>query len=153
MWTNPSLLTRRQMLRRAGGGAGLLALASLLQDTGFLTEAVGPLMKSPFEWAQHGQSGTWVSDLFPQMATHVDKMAFIHSCHTESNNHSPALFMINTGSTRMGFPCVGSWVTYGLGSESRNLPAFVVMSDPLDRGLPKGNAQKWGAGLLPSVYS
>ncbi len=120
--------------------------------TGFFTEAVGPLMKSPFAWAQHGESGTWVSDLFPHMAGHVDKMAFIHSCHTESNNHSPALFMINTGSTRMGFPCVGSWTTYGLGSESRNLPAFVVMSDPLDRGLPKGHASNWGAGFLPSVY-
>ncbi len=205
------------MLRRAGGGAGLLALAGLFQDnglllpsaqaaannplaprashfptraksviwlfmnggpsqvdtwdykpelarqdgkkldgfdnrTGFFTESVGPLMKSPFDWAQHGQSGTWVSDLFPHLARHVDKMAFIHSCHTESNNHSPALFMINTGSTRMGFPCVGSWLTYGLGSESRNLPSFVVMSDPLDRGLPKGHASNWGAGFLPSVY-
>lgn len=205
------------MLRRAGGGAGLLALACLLKDsrllvpsayadstsplsphpphfpakaksviwlfmnggpsqvdtwdykpelikrdgkpldgfdskTGFFPDAVGPLMKSPFEWAQHGQSGAWVSDLFPNMARHVDKMAFIHSCHTESNNHSPALFMINTGSTRMGFPCVGSWVTYGLGSESKDLPAFVVMSDPLDRGLPKGNASNWGSGFLPSVY-
>jgi hypothetical protein len=79
-------------------------------------------------------------------------MAFLHSCHTESNNHSPALFMINTGSTRMGFPCVGSWMTYGLGSESRDLPSFVVMSDPLDRGLPKGQASNWGAGFLPSVY-
>ncbi|MFZ4820167.1 MAG: DUF1501 domain-containing protein, partial [Limisphaerales bacterium] len=110
------------------------------------------LMKSPFAWAQHGQSGTWASDLFPHLSRHVDKMAFLHSCHTESNNHSPALFMINTGSTRMGFPCVGSWMTYGLGSESRDLPSFVVMSDPLDRGLPKGQASNWGAGFLPSVY-
>jgi hypothetical protein len=217
MNTSQPFLSRREMLRRAGGGAGLLVLAGLFQDTGlllpsaqaaasnplgsrpshfparaksviwlfmnggpsqvdtwdykpelakrdgrefegfdkktgFFTEAVGPLMKSPFDWAQHGQSGTWASDLFPHLAQHVDKMAFIHSCHTESNNHSPALFMINTGSTRMGFPCVGSWVTYGLGSESRNLPAFVVMSDPLDRGLPKGSASNWGAGFLPSVY-
>lgn len=122
------------------------------KKTGFFADSVGPLMKSPFAWAQHGQSGTWVSDLFPHMSQHVDKMAFIHSCHTQSNNHSPALFMINTGTTRMGWPCVGSWVTYGLGSESRNLPAFVVMSDPLDRGLPKGNASNWGAGFLPSVF-
>jgi len=215
MWNNRQMLSRREMLRRSGNGAGLLALAGLLGDsallsrsapaadplaprpshrparaksviwlfmnggpsqvdtwdykpelarrdgqkldnfdnkTGFFTEAVGPLMKSPFTWAPHGQSGTWASDLFPHMAQHVDKMAFIHSCHTESNNHSPALFMINTGSTRMGFPCVGSWTTYGLGSESRNLPAFVVMSDPLDRGLPKGHASNWGAGFLPSIY-
>jgi len=212
------LLSRRDLFRRAGHGAGLLALAGLLDEqrllipramaapsadplaprppqlktraksviwlfmnggpsqvdtwdykpelarrhgqelpgfdkkTGFFTESVGPLMKSPFAWAQHGQSGTWASDLFPQLSRHVDKMAFLHSCHTESNNHSPALFMINTGSTRMGFPCVGSWMTYGLGSESRDLPSFVVMSDPLDRGLPKGQASNWGAGFLPSVY-
>jgi hypothetical protein len=215
MIPNPSLiLSRREWLRRAGGGAGLLALAGLLREsstagaapmldpltprpahfqaraksviwlfmnggpsqvdtwdykpelarhdgrelegfdkkTGFFTEAVGPLMKSPFAWARHGQSGAWVSDLFPHLARHVDRMAFLHSCHTESNNHSPALFMINTGSTRMGFPCVGSWVTYGLGSESRNLPSFMVMSDPLDRGLPKGHASNWGAGFLPGVH-
>ena len=211
-------LSRRDLFRRAGHGAGLLALAGLLDEqrllipramaapsadplaprppqlktraksviwlfmnggpsqvdtwdhkpeltrrhgqelpgfdkkTGFFTESVGPLMKSPFAWAQHGQSGTWASDLFPHMSRHVDKMAFLHSCHTESNNHSPALFMINTGSTRMGFPCVGSWMTYGLGSENRDLPSFVVMSDPLDRGLPKGQASNWGAGFLPSVY-
>ena len=127
-------------------------LAGFDNTTGFFTGAVGPLMKSPFGWAQHGQSGTWVSDLFPHLSRQVDKMAFLHSCHTESNNHSPALFMINTGTTRMGSPCVGSWATYGLGSASRDLPAFVVMSDPLDRGLPKGNANNWGAGFLPSVY-
>ena len=86
------------------------------------------------------------------MAKHVDDMAFIHSCCTETNNHSPALFEINTGMSRMGFPCVGSWVTYGLGTESQNLPAFVAMYDTLGRGLPKGHAQNWGAGFLPGVY-
>jgi len=120
--------------------------------TGFFPGSVGPLMKSPFEWQQHGKSGTWTSGLFPHLSQHVDKMAFIHSCWTKSNNHSPALFMINTGETRMGFPCVGSWVTYGLGSVSDSLPAFVVMSDPKNRGLPKGTALNWGAGFLPSVY-
>src|SRR5689334_7743457 len=79
-------------------------------------------------------------------------MAFIHSCWTDSNNHSPALFRINTGMSRMGFPCVGSWVTYGLGTESQSLPAFVVMYDTLGRGLPKGNASNWGAGFLPGVF-
>ena len=86
------------------------------------------------------------------MAEHVDEMAFIHSCFTETNNHSPALFEINTGMSRMGFPCVGSWVTYGLGTENQNLPGFVVMYDTLGRGLPKGHAQNWGAGFLPGVY-
>ena len=120
--------------------------------TGFFPDAVGPLMKSPFEWAQHGQSGAWVSSLFPNLAKHVDRMAFIHSMHTESNNHSPALFMMNTGVTRMGNPSAGAWVTYGLGSASEDLPAFIVMSDPKDRGLPKGNASNWTAGFLPGVY-
>lgn len=136
-----------ELIRRDGK-----ALEGFDNSTGFFKDAVGPLMKSPFQWAQHGQSGSWVSDLFPNLSQHVDKMAFIHSCHTQSNNHSPALFMINTGSTRMGWPCVGSWMTYGLGNLSRDLPSFVVMSDPLDRGLPKGQASNWGAGFLPSVY-
>ena len=120
--------------------------------TGFFPGEVGPLMKSPFAWKQHGQSSTWVPEIFPNLAKHVDKMAFVHSCWTETNTHAPALFQINTGLPRMGFPCVGSWVTYGLGSESRNLPAFVVMYDTLGRGLPKGNAINWGAGFLPGIY-
>jgi hypothetical protein len=93
-----------------------------------------------------------VSEIFPHLGRHVDKMAFLHSVHTESNNHSPALFMINTGFARMGYPCVGSWVTYGLGSEADNLPGFVVMSDPKGRGLPKGHAANWGAAFLPGAY-
>lgn len=128
------------------------ALDGFDPKTGFFPGSVGPLMASPFAWKQQGQSGTWCSDLFPLTARHVDKMCFIHSCWTQSNNHSPALFMMNTGMTRMGYPCVGSWVTYGLGTEGDSLPSFVVMSDPLNRGLPKGNALNWGAGFLPSVY-
>ncbi len=120
--------------------------------TGFFVNEVGPLMKSPFKFAQHGESGSWVSELFPNLARHVDDFAFIHSCFTETNNHSPALFQINTGVNRMGFPSVGAWVTYGLGSENQNLPAFVVMYDTLGRGLPKGYAQNWSSGFLPGVY-
>jgi len=120
--------------------------------TGFFANSVGGLMKSPFEFKQHGQCGKHISSIFPRLAKHVDRMAFIHSGHTESNNHSPALFMMNCGLPRMGYPCVGSWVTYGLGSSSDSLPAFVVMSDPKGRGLPKGHAANWGAGYLPSVY-
>ncbi len=122
------------------------------KNTGFFTEQVGPLMKSPFTFKKYGQSGTWVSEIFPNMAKHVDKMAFLYSCWTDSNNHSPALFKVNTGMARMGFPCVGSWVTYGLGSSSQNLPAFVVMYDTLGRGIPKGHSLNWGAGFLPSIY-
>jgi len=122
------------------------------KNTGFFTAQVGPVMKSPFQFARHGECGAWVSEIFPRMAQHVDEMAFIYSCYTGSNNHSPALFMMNTGTTRMGFPSAGSWVTYGLGSESLSLPAFVAMTDPLGRGLPKGYSQNWSAGFLPSVY-
>ena len=122
------------------------------KTTGFFIHDVGPLMKSPFEFKQHGQCGKWVSSLFPHLSQHVDKMAFIHSLWTESNNHSPALFMMNTGLPRLGFPSVGSWVTYGLGSENENLPGFVVMSDPKGRGLPKGNSLNWTSGFLPGAY-
>jgi hypothetical protein len=120
--------------------------------TGFFVDQVGPLMRSPFTFARHGRSGTWVSEIFPNIARHVDDMAFIHSCFTQTNNHSPALFEINTGMSRMGFPCVGAWVTYGLGTENQNLPGFVVMYDTLGRGLPKGHAANWSSGFLPGVY-
>lgn len=127
-------------------------LAGFDQTTGFFAGQGGPLMKSPFQFRQHGESGTWASEIFPHLSRHVDRMAFIHSCWTDSNNHSPALFRINTGFARQGSPCVGAWVTYGLGSESQNLPSFVVMYDTLGRGIPKGHAQNWGAGFLPSIY-
>lgn len=120
--------------------------------TGFFKNAVGNLMQSPFTFTPRGECGKMVPDIFPHLGEHVDRMAVIQSGYTESNNHSPALFAMNTGFARMGFPCVGSWVTYGLGSESANLPGFVVMSDPKGRGLPKGSAANWSAGFLPGVY-
>jgi len=127
-------------------------LAGFDKNTGFFADQVGPIMKSPFRFKQYGKSGKWVSEIFPNIARHVDDMAFIHSCYTHTNNHSPALFEINTGMSRMGFPCMGAWVTYGLGSENESLPGFIVMYDTLGRGLPKGHAQNWGAGFLPGVF-
>jgi hypothetical protein len=127
-------------------------LAGFDKNTGFFANAVGPLMKSPFRFTPRGRCGKMVSEIFPHLGEHADRMAFVHSGFTKSNNHSPALFAMNTGMPRMGLPCVGSWVTYGLGSESRDLPGFVVMSDPLGRGLPKGNASNWGAAFLPGAY-
>jgi hypothetical protein len=121
-------------------------------QTGFFANSVGNLMKSPFEFTPRGECGKRISSIFPHLGQHADRMAFIHSGYTESNNHSPALFMMNCGLPRMGLPCVGSWVTYGLGSESSNLPAFVVMSDPKGRGLPKGHAANWSSGFLPGVF-
>ena len=143
--------TRGTTSLNLSGATGSRLKASIPRQ-GFFPASVGGLMKSPFKFAQRGQSGAWVPEIFPNLAEHVDDMAFIHSCFTETNNHSPALFQMNTGMSRMGFPCVGSWVTYGLGSESENLPAFVVMCDTLGRGLPKGNASNWGAGFLPGVF-
>ena len=122
------------------------------KDVGFFPGNVGGLMQSPFTFKQYGQCGKWASEIFPHTAQHVDDMAFVHSCNTISNNHSPALFTLNTGVSHMGYPCVGSWVTYGLGRESDNLPSFVVMTDPLGRGLPKGQAQNWGPGFLPGSF-
>lgn len=122
------------------------------RDSGFFINDVGPLLKSPFEFKQYGQSGKWASSIFPNLSKHVDKMAFIHSLWSESNNHSPALFMMNTGVPRMGNPSVGSWVAYGLGSENQDLPAFVVMSDPKGRGLPKGHSLNWTSGFLPGAF-
>lgn len=120
--------------------------------TGFFKNSVGNLMQSPFKFTARGECGKMVAEIFPHLGEHVDRMAFIHSGFSHSNNHSPALFMMNCGVPRMGFPCVGSWITYGLGSESENLPSFVVMSDPKGRGLPKGHAANWSSGFLPGVF-
>jgi len=109
----------------------------------------GPLMRSPFTFQQYGQSGAWVCDRYPNVAKHVDEIAFIKSCYTESNNHVPALYQINTGIPRAGFPSAGAWVTYGLGSESRNLPGYVVLGN--NQGV-KGGPINWSAGFLPAGY-
>ncbi|MBA3937869.1 MAG: DUF1501 domain-containing protein [Planctomycetes bacterium] len=127
-------------------------LAGFDKDTGFFTDQVGPLMGSPFAFKQHGQCGAWVSELFPALAQHVDKMAFLHSCWTDSNNHAPALLEINSGMPRMGFPSLGAWLTYGLGSAARDLPAFIAMTDTKGRGVPKGHSANWSAGFLPGIY-
>ena len=110
----------------------------------------GNYAKSFWRFRQHGVCGRSISDLFPRLANHVDDMAFIYSMQSKSALHGPAMFMANSGFIRPGFPSMGSWVTYGLGSESENLPAFVVLPDP--RGLPPGGPANWGAGFLPAVH-
>ena len=201
---------RREFLKRAGAGFGLMALAGLLDQRGLLAAATegdaainplapkaghlpakaksviwlfmeggpsgfdifdpkpelqknhgkripvetffgdpGPLLKSPFTFQQHGQSGAWVCDQYPNVARCVDRFAFIKSCHTESNNHAPAMFQMNTGLARPGFPSTGAWVNYGLGSENQNLPGYVVLGN--NRG-SKGGALNWSAGFLPTTF-
>jgi hypothetical protein len=109
----------------------------------------GPLMKSPFRFEQYGESGAWVCDKFPHVARHVDEIAFIKSLYTESVNHVPALYQINTGLPRPGFPSAGSWMTYGLGSENQNLPGFIVLGS--NEGV-KGGPLNWSSGFLPAEH-
>src|SRR3954466_11762909 len=109
----------------------------------------GPLMKSPFSFKQYGKSGAWVCDKYTNVAKHVDDIAFVKSCFTESNDHVPALYQMNTGVARAGLPTAGAWVTYGLGSENQNLPGFVVLGN--NQGV-KGGPVNWSAGFLPTSY-
>lgn len=116
----------------------------------FFASRPGNCQGSYWPFRQHGECGKWMSDLFPNLATCVDDMAFVHSMTSKTALHGPACFMMNTGFTMAGFPAMGAWVTYGLGSESRNLPSFVVLPDV--RGLPPGGPVNWGAGFLPAVH-
>ena len=113
--------------------------------TGFFANAVGGLMKSPFEFKPHGQCGKHISSIFPNLSGTQTGWRSSLGTH-ESNNHSPALFMMNCGLPRWAIP---RWIVgdVRLGSSSDSLPAFVVMSDPKGRGLPKGHAANWGAGF------
>ena len=110
----------------------------------------GVVMPSPWAWKQYGQSGKWVSDLFPAMAQCVDDMAFVHSLQSKSNIHGPATFMQNTGFILPGFPSAGSWVSYALGTLNENLPKFVVLPDR--RGVPPNGPGNWSAGFLPAAH-
>src|SRR5262249_39562863 len=107
-------------------------------------------MKSPWTWKQYGQCGKYVSSLLPHLATCVDDMAFIHSMVSKSNVHGPATFMQNTGFVLPGFPSMGAWVCYGLGSLNDNLPAFVVLPD--SRGFAPNGPANWSAGFLPASF-
>lgn len=110
--------------------------------------ATDKLMASPYAFKQHGKSGLWVSELFPETARHVDDLCFIHSMQAESNNHAPASYQLHTGEVRAGKSSLGSWVTYGLGSECDNLPGYVVL---FDAG-PLGGAANYSNGFLPPAF-
>ncbi len=217
---NSNRLSRRAMLSRAGGGFGLLPLASLLADEGrasdgqslprasspqdavskleylhrgpapvrrviqlFMTGGASPMdtfdhkpelirlhgrnlgpkikpegftampgaiMKSPFEFKQHGETGRWVSSVFPHQARCVDDMAFLMAMASKTNVHGPATYMMNTGFLLPGFPCLGAWVSYALGQIVDNLPTFVVLPDA--KGLPYNQKGPFSAGFLPSRH-
>jgi hypothetical protein len=114
------------------------------------TKGDTPLLASTRAFRKHGQSGLDVSDLMPHLATCVDDICFLRSCWCTSTVHAPAMYELHSGRTLMGYPSLGSWVTYGLGSVSDNLPAYCVMLQP--EGVPEGGAPCWGAAFLPTVY-
>src|SRR4249920_3781189 len=118
-------------------------------ETHFHTQ-MGKLLASPFKFAKHGKSGIELSELLPHTAGIVDDITLVRSMHTESVDHEAALRMINSGKTFPGRPVWGSWVIYGLGTERKELPAYVVLSDP--GGLPVDGTNNWSSGYLPAMY-
>ena len=119
--------------------------------TGVKVEAVtsvpGNVLKSPFAFRQHGGCGRWVSSVFPHLAQHVDDLAFLMAVKSKTNVHGPASYLMNTGFVLPGFPCLGAWLSYGLGRLTDDLPTFVVLPDP--RGLPYNAQGNFSAGFLP----
>ncbi len=110
----------------------------------------GRLMKSPFAFRRRGKSGLWVSDLLPHLAGCADDITFLYTMVGKTSNHTPATFQMHSGFTMNGFPCLGAWLSYGLGTDNQDLPAFVVLPDP--RGLPAGGAINWTNGFLPAAH-
>jgi hypothetical protein len=114
------------------------------------TAPAGAIMKSPFEFKQYGKSGRWVSSVFPEQAKLVDEMAFFMAMACKTNVHGPGTYMMNSGFVLPGFPCMGAWVSYGLGRLVDNLPTFVVLPDP--KGLPYNQRGCFSSGFLPAKY-
>jgi hypothetical protein len=133
-----------ELLRRDGqplpGGENLITFQG----------ANGNLARSPYAFRQRGKCGKWTSDLLPHIGDCVDELCFIHSMTAKSNTHGPAESQMNTGFTLEGFPSVGAWVSYALGSEQQDLPAFVAINDP--RGVPQIGPANWSSGFLPAVF-
>lgn len=140
------LFDPKPMLDRRHGEAYFKNIAGEVENI----SSAGAIMRSPFRFSQHGKSGLWVSELLPHIARQADDLAVVRSMYTTNITHEPALYIIHTGQMRTGFPCLGSWVVYGIGSENQNLPAYVVLDDPA--GLPVNGVENWTAGFLPPVY-
>jgi len=114
------------------------------------TAMPGAILKSPFEFKQHGESGRWVSSVFPHQAKWVDEMAFLMAMTSKTNVHGPGTYMMNSGFILPGFPCMGAWISYGLGNLSDNLPTFVVLPD--GKGLPYNQRGPFSSGFLPAIH-
>jgi hypothetical protein len=120
------------------------------QEDAFRKGSKNSAFGSPFKFAKYGNSGVDICEHYPHLAKLADELCVIRSMHAESNNHGPALFQMQTGSTISGRPSIGSWASYGLGSENENLPGFVVMMD--HQGAPVNGALNWSSGFMPSAY-
>ena len=114
------------------------------------TANVGVMMGGQYKFARHGECGMWMADVLPHTARMADDICLINSLWTDHPNHDNALYKIHSGRLFMGYPTLGAWTVYGLGTENENLPAYVVLSDPL--GLPKNGTRNWTSGFLPPVY-
>ncbi len=124
---------------------------SLMEGKRFaFIRGVPKLLGSQGEFKQHGNSGAWISNYLPHLSTIADELTFLKAVHTDQFNHAPAQLMMHTGSARLGRPSMGSWVTYGLGSENSNLPGFIVLTSGGNN--PDAGKSVWGSGFLPSVY-
>ena len=121
-----------------------------LVDRKSLRNTKGGLFPSPFGFKHYGETGKWVSDLFPHVAQHVDELCFIHSMHTNIPEHAGAILMMNLGHLQQSRPSLGSWLVYGLGTENQDLPGFVAMSP---RAQPRGKLANWGNSFLPGAYA
>jgi hypothetical protein len=113
-------------------------------------KGVPKMLGTPFRFSQHGQTGLWLSELLPELGSVADEITMVHSMTTEQFNHAPAQLFVQTGSPRFGAASLGSWVTYGLGTQNQNLPGFVVLLGGGNN--PDGGKSLWGSGFLPSVY-
>ena len=140
------LFDPKEELTRNHGKSYFDKIAGEVENPG----AAGALMRSPFRFAKYGECGMDVSELLPHLATQVDRISLVRSMYTTNLTHEPALFIAHCGRMTPGLPSLGSWVTYGLGSENQNLPAYIVLDDPA--GLPVNGVQNWQAGFLPPVY-
>jgi len=140
------LLDPKPKLDKLHGTAHFQKIAGEIENV----KDAGALMRSPFKFAQHGQSGMWVSDALPCLAKQVDNIALIRSMFTTNLTHEPAIYLVQSGKMGPGRPAMGSWVVYGLGSENQDLPAYVVLDDPL--GLPINGIENWQAGFLSPMF-
>jgi len=114
------------------------------------TSMPGAILKSPFEFKQHGECGQWVSSVFPHQAKWVDEMAFLMAMKSKTNVHGPGTYMMNSGFLLPGFPCMGAWISYAIGNLNDNLPTFVVLPDA--KGLPYNQRGPFSSGFLPSIH-